>query len=487
MRVPALAGRTVRRILVGGLLVAVGVVAGAVAFGIQPDVGGSVGPGTVAIDPSFGGDTVVDLPPLGLIRADTHRGPLGFGARVDRIDLDAAGTVALDADPAALLRAQVETDLRPLLWRLGRQSLLAAVIAGSVVGLVLPRRRLRYVGATLAGSVGFVVVAGALTVTSFDPDAFDRPEFEGALAAAPDIVSTVQQHVDDVGVVEGRLAALSDRVVGLYESAEGDVGPNSADTVILHVSDLHSNPVGIQLVEETAKKFDVDAIIDTGDVTSFGAPIESVVIDRIAEIDIPYYVVPGNHDSDQIRAAMVAAGIEVLDPEVIDIGGVEVLGMGDPSFTADNKVSDETFQQNLREASEELRRLVLRARPDIVAVHNRLQLEDSLGLFPVGLAGHVHRPGLRYEQGSVIVEAGSSGATGVGAFMSDRDLPYEMQLLQFEDGRLVAVDRISFEGTDGAFRLERLLIDSGRIAGYPDPEEPSSGLFAPLDPIFPPR
>lgn len=468
-------------------LVVIGGLAGAAGFVLQPAVSGAVGPGTVVIDPSLrSGDTVVDLPPLGQIRADTHRGPLGFSARLTRIDLDRAGLVARDQDPAGVLRRQVESDLRPLLTDLGRQSVLVALIAGAGAALLLPQRRLRYAAGTIAGSVGFLVLAGAVTAVSFDPNSFDQPEFEGALSAAPDILSTVQRHVEDVEVVESRLAALSDRVVGLYTSLDGSAGPATADTVILHVSDLHSNPVGIELVEVAAERFGADAIIDTGDLTSFGADLEQAVVERMGRIPTPYYLVPGNHDAVGIRRSLTAAGVEVLDPGVVEISGIRVLGVGDPTFTADNQVSREVFQENLAAAAEETSRLVRQHRPDVVAVHNPAQFEAALGTFDVGLAGHRHAPALDYVEGSIVVEAGSAGATGFEALMSEEDLPYEMQLLQFNDGRLVAVDRVAFEGTGGAFRLERILIDNDRVDGYPDNEEVGP-LIAPLPPRRPPE
>ncbi len=462
-------------------LVVLGVGAGVVAFALQPPVSGTVGPGSITIDPSLrAGDTVVDLPPLGQIRADTHRGPFGFDARVDRIDFDRAGVVVHDKDPVAMLRSEVEADLRPLLWRLARQSAIAALVAGLLAGLVLPVRRMRNVGLVVAGSVGFVALAGAVTVRSFDPDSFDQPKFEGALAAAPDVINTVQRHIVNVNVVEGRLQALSDHVVGLYRSVEGDAPPAAGDTVILHVSDLHSNPVGIQLVEDTAHQFGVDAILDTGDLTSFGASFEELVVDRIAKIvDVPYYVVPGNHDSKAMRAALAGAGIEVLDPGVVEIGGIKILGLGDPTFTADNHVSTPRYERNLAASAERVRRLIRVQHPDVVAVHNPRQLDASLGRFEVGLAGHLHRPSVSYEDGSVVVVAGSAGATGVGALLTDETLPYEMELLRFTAGRLFAVDRIAFDGTDGAFRLERVLIDPDRVAGYPDRDRLPS-LFSPL-------
>ena len=469
-----------RRLFLAVVLAALGAAVGAAAFALQPAVSGQVGPGSVAIDPSLRpGDTVVDLPPLGQIRADTHSGPMGFDARVERIDIDEAGLLARGQDPAGVLRAQVESDLRPLLRDLARQSLVVALIAGIGIAMVLPRRRLRYAAATVAGSLGFLVVAGGATAATFEPGSFDQPEFEGALAAAPDILNTVQRHVEDVEVVESRLAALSERVVSLYRSVEGGTVSSPADTVVLHVSDLHSNPIGIALVEQTADRFEVDAIVDTGDLTSFGASIEDAVVERITRIDTPYYVVPGNHDSTAIRRSLASAGIEVLDPGMVQVGDIRILGVGDPTFTADNDVSDDAVEEDLAEAAEETRRLIRQRRPDIVAVHNPAQLDAAVGSFDIGIAGHKHEPSLDYVDGSAVIVAGSAGATGVGALLSEEDLPYQMQLLRFEDDRLVAVDRVAFEGTDGEFRLERIRIDNDEIEGYPDTEE-AEPLIGPL-------
>lgn len=454
--------------------VALGVAAGALSFSLQPDVKGPLGPGDVTIDVGVRkSHTSLDLPPLGRLRADSHQGPLGFDVRVDRIDLeqagDLAGSFARGSDPVGRLRANIEDDMEPLLRSIVLRSLIMATLAGVVVGLVLPRRRVRYVVGTVAGSVGFVAAAGAVTFASFSPQSFDQPRFEGTLAAAPDVLNTIQRHIDDVSVVESRLEALSSRLVGLYASVDG-AGPSLADVRILHVSDLHSNPVGIELVEQTAEQFEADAIIDTGDLTSFGATVEELVVQRISRIEIPYYVVPGNHDHPAIRRALVEAGVDVLDPGMANIEGVRVLGVGEPSYTADNRLPLERWDRMLDESAADVRRRVDATEPDVVAVHNAKQLGDAYGRFAVGLAGHTHRFDLRYEDGSAVLVTGSAGATGVGALTEFEDLPYEMQLLQFEQGRLVAIDRLAFAGTDGEFRLERILVDPDRIDAYPDTE-----------------
>src|SRR5690606_27856544 len=101
--------------------------------------------------------------------------------------------------------------------------------------------------------------------------AFGEPRFEGELARAPAIVSAVERGVGDLDVVRGRVETLAQRLADLYAVSAGALpGGAPGETAILHVSDLHLNPLGAQLVVELAEAFDVDAVLDTGDVTTFG-------------------------------------------------------------------------------------------------------------------------------------------------------------------------------------------------------------------------
>lgn len=79
--------------------------------------------------------------------------------------------------------------------------------------------------------------------------------------------------------------------------AAGQTGGVSGESLVLHVSDIHSNPLGLELAFRLAESFEVDAVLDTGDLTSFGLPIEASIIELIADLDIPYLWVPSNHDS----------------------------------------------------------------------------------------------------------------------------------------------------------------------------------------------
>ena len=39
---------------------------------------------------------------------------------------------------------------------------------------------------------------------------------------------------------------------------------------VLHVSDIHNNPVAFDFMEQIINNFNVDFVIDTGDITDYG-------------------------------------------------------------------------------------------------------------------------------------------------------------------------------------------------------------------------
>ena len=228
---------------------------------------------------------------------------------------------------------------------------------------------------------------------------------------------------------------------------------------ILHVSDIHSNPLAIEIVQRLAERFDVAAVLDTGDLTSFGYPIESQLGNLIAQIDRPYLFVPGNHDSDTNRTAVAQyPNVQLLDGEVVDIDGVDILGVADPTFTASNEVDDEEAAEIKNDFAPAVERLVEREDPDVLAVHDRRIGIDAFGAVPLVVSGHFHEQSESIEDGTRVITVGSTGATGIGSFTIDDDLAYEGEILHFARGELRLVDYFWLEGVSGNYRIERRVI-----------------------------
>lgn len=458
-----------RRLAIAMGSIAVGAVAAVALLGLLSPVSGDVGPGRVELRASWDRDHRTDLivPPLGRISADTHDGPVGLSARVKTIDIEAVRGLAGDADPEGRLTREAQDDLRPLVeWFVVRATLLAALI-GALATALLPWRRWSHLPLGALGGAAAVGGLLALTAMSFDPQAFAEPRFEGPLSEAPRIIETVQRNIEDFDDVRSRIDVLGAQIGDLYATSVTDaLATTEGEVRILHVSDIHLNPVGLEVAGELAEQFDVDAILDTGDLTSFGLPFESRIAGLIEDLPVPYLVVPGNHDSDVNRRALADFdNITVLDPGVTAVRDVRIAGIGDPSFTATNELEDEDVAADLMAQQPEVEALVAESTPDLLAVHNPRQADSVIGAVPLVVAGHVHEHRVEEEDGTILTTAGSTGATGLGSFTVDTDLAYEASVLRFVDGRLRGIDAVSLRGTGGEFRLDRRVFPVEEDAG----------------------
>lgn len=430
-----------------------------------------LGPGTVEVDvrPAVTGSTRLALPPLGAIQAPTHAVPARVDLELREIDVleaietDAGpdGLTAQDARP--LVEAAIRVDLRAALFTLGWTLALTAALCGLVAAAAFPGRRSwrRLLAGAVIGpaSVAVLVVPVAL---SFDPDAFvTEPELSGQLGSAEQLLNRVGTLETPFGSVGSRTRVLSERLAGLYSATITDrIARAEGEVVLLHVSDLHLNAVGLSLARDLAESFDVDAVLDTGDITSFGFEPEADFTEQLAGIDVPYYLVPGNHDSEAVRRRLAASDdVILLDDDVVDVEGVRILGVADPTVTALRRIPRDELNETYRDQFGRTSRLVDRERPDLLAVHNPVQARPVIGDVGAVAAGHLHRSEIEVVDGTVIAVVGSSGATGVGNLLVDESEPYRFQLLRFVDGELVAVDQLELRGAGGDLRLDRRLID----------------------------
>lgn len=429
-----------------------------------------LGPGTVRaqVEPSLQGRTELSLPPLGTITARTHRAPVQLGLELREVDvLDAierAGRPdAVSAnDPLPVIEAAVRSDLGAAAVRLVLSLAAVAAACGVVAALAYPgpRSLLRLLAGAGIG-LGTVTVLVAPAALGYDPDAFVRqPTFTGQLGSAEEVLTRVGSLETSFGSVESRTRLLSERIAGLYSaSINDDIARSDGEVVLLHVSDLHLNTVGLSLARDLADSFSVDAVVDTGDITSFGFEPEAAFTDLLGDFEVPYYVVAGNHDSESVRARLQQSDdVIYLDEQVADIAGLKVLGMADPTVTALRRVPQDQLDRTYRAQFPVTRRLVRTEQPDLLLVHNPVQIRPVIGMVPVAAAGHLHRDSIDVVDGTVITVVGSSGATGLGNLIVDEDASYQFQLLRFVDNRLVAIDRIELRGAGGDFVLDRRLI-----------------------------
>jgi predicted phosphodiesterase len=448
-----------RRKILATLLV--GCVAGVVslfALRFVPPAQHSLGPTTLSTTASVGiGHTTLFVPPLGTVVANTHLSPLNLRLTVTSVDPDALGDAVTEPTNRELFIKELEQDLRATAARVALQLMVGALVLGALVAALLPRRRL---GSIFAGSIGGLVVVGSviwLTAQTFNVSAFEQPRFTGALERAPQVIDALAGSVQSFEGLRSRYTTAAERLSDLLSIAAVPTSdPQQDSTAILHIGDIHSNPLGVQFADELARRFDVDAVLDTGDLTSFGEPIEARIASLIANFDVPYLFVPGNHDSNANRRSLSNANnITLLDGDSVDIGGVDILGYADPTFTATNETSTEEGNEIRSQAALEVAELVSDDMPNVLAVHDSRLAADAIGSVPLVLCGHTHERAFDQEDGTVTLTVGSTGATGLGSFIVESDLPYEAEIIYFKEGVAVAFDYVSVTGLGTDFEVQR--------------------------------
>ena len=425
---------------------------------VSPQLGSAVrevGPGSVAIGfaPDLHGRTTLVLPPVGRASADTHRGPVHLTLELRSLDvpklLSNGGRVDRDA-----LEASIQDDIRSAMIVAWLRFVGVSVLVGGAASALLPVRHLRSIaaGGLVGGLLAGLLAASALP--GFDIAEFDELTYEGPVNAGTQLLQTM---TSDTGVVGERVDALANKLVGLYSASVNDSLADSPDEVVfLHISDLHLNPIGARLARQLAESFDVDAVIDTGDTTSFGTRFEQNYAELLANFDVPYLFVAGNHDSPVNRAAIKATpGITAIGGRSVTIRGVTIAGYDDPVITTLDKVPAAERERIQREAAPKLAELIETSTPDMVAVHNPVILQSIVGTVPVAIAGHQHQFRLGARDGTLVEVAGSTGATGLGSLLVESDLPASATLLRFRDGELVAIDELEIVGTSGDLQVRR--------------------------------
>ncbi|WP_326555027.1 metallophosphoesterase family protein [Micromonospora sp. NBC_01813] len=483
--------RATRRIGVALAVVAVslaGVVLG-LLLGARADV--EIGPfsAEMSVTPAVNGGTTVAIPPLGSLHVDSHQGPIQLSIQLG--SLDQVRTLALLDDPAAITRASqtVVGDVTDGVLRLGIRTIAVAVLTTLILAALVFRdtRRVAWSGTLALLITGGSIGVAALTIR---PEAIEEPRYEGLLVNAPAVVGDVQQIASNYNRYAEQLQHIVTNVsriyttvstLPVYEAAEGT-------TRVLHVSDMHLNPTGWPMIRTVVEQFDIDLVIDTGDMTDWGSEPEATYVASIAQLDVPYVFIRGNHDS--IRTQEAVAGQPnaiVLDNEITTVAGLTIAGIGDPRFTPDKQTSpaDGGLSRPVAEqvigVGEQLAATVRgSAEPvDIALVHDPVSAGPLSGTTPLVLAGHTHNREVRQlaqipgEQSTLLMVEGSTGGAGLRGLEGEEPTPLAMSVLYFDaEQRLQAHDDIKVGGTGQAqVTLERHVI-AGPVE--PDPVDPSA-------------
>jgi predicted phosphodiesterase len=452
------------------LVILIATVAGIGAFALAASATRGVGPVTASVHltPAINGGTTLALPPLGRVGADTHAGPLAVRISLESVDLARLEALATNG---TVQNAEVEQwieELKTMALSAAARGLAAALAFAAFVAVALTHRaREALVSIALTGVL--VIGSIALAATTFDQQAFREPTFEGALTYAPAAFSLVQQKVTDIRSLQREAKWLAADLASYYGAAQSIApGGSLPETYrVLHVSDTHLDPVGAQLAADLAEAYDVAFTVDTGDLAYFGTEQEAKLAASQLHPTRPYYVVPGNHDSEAVLRAITAnPNVHVIDDETtVTARGLVLTGVGDPAGRS------EAYEPDPKKAAAAGRRYAEEsheATADIVAVHSPASGEAFEGLTPLVLSGHTHRPSLDENGVTIFLGAGTTGGVTFGDNKSDPHVPHSADILYYsarEPHRLVAIDQIEVYGKTKQSSIRRTVIDEAFVRG----------------------
>jgi predicted phosphodiesterase len=420
----------------------------------------------VGLHAGFGaGETTIGLAPLGEMRADTHDAPLRVGATLTDVNI-ARLTDDLRSKSTGEIAEDVERGARDRLRPFALRTLAVATLGALVTGVAVFRRRWR--STVIAGVTALVVVGGSLAATwrTFRPDAFAEPTFVGTLRLAPQLLGPANEITERLDAFRANVERIVGGAARAYAALEPQTIGGTGDLRVLHISDVHLNTIGMDFAVELASGFDVDLVIDTGDLTSYGTSVEEAIASQIPRFRRPYVFVRGNHDAPSVAARVDATkNGRVLEHEAKTVEGLRIYGAPHPAFTENQQedVDSEELAERAREATDDLTEAVLglRRRPDVVAVHDDRMAEGLGGVVPVVVSGHFHRSRAQTLDGTVFLRAGSTGGAGVNMFTEAEPVPLSAEVLYFDEEptpRLVAYDLIEQSPTTGRLTIQRHVV-----------------------------
>lgn len=420
----------------------------------------------VAVTFSDLGVSEIHFPPLGFVRARTHFSPLCLQVSLLGIDLERLRDLLFSGMSRAEIYARFLPPVRKVVFAFSARILLVAALGGGLGALIIGPRH--WSGFFKGSAIGLAAVLFllVLTVVTFTPTGPTDFEYKGMLQAAPWMVALFQKAFGRVETMAEHIQLMSANLYSLLQRVEdfGQAELTGVDLRVLHVSDIHNNPVAMELVERVAASFAVDLVIDTGDITDFGTPLEVELLSRLDDWPVPYVIVLGNHDSPAIANHLAAIpAVTLLKGEVVEIAGLKIMGISDPAAQRETMLPAEP--EELAAAVDQGEQLLARSgKPDILAVHEQRLALPFAGKVPVILHGHSHSPQIREIEGSVVIDAGTSGAAGIRGLQSTEEIPYTLVLLHFSRGEhhwpLVAADTISLYYRQGAFGFRRTVFNA---------------------------
>lgn len=413
------------------------------------------------------GGTVVAVPPVGRLFFKTHHTPWQLVITLDEIDFMKLEKQLKTLPPKDTWLQILQHEMVKTVVKLFTLVTLCGIL-GAVVALLLLRIRPGSCRFWYGIFVSLAVIALLLgtTVLTYDEYAVHSPRYQGVLASAPWAMNLISMGLDNIETIGNNLKNISQELPMLYKQAGAtkNLSVLQTDLAVLHVSDIHNNPAAFDFINELAVNFKINFILDTGDLTDYGTPLEANITNQFSRIKIPYVFIPGNHDSPfLLKQLKQVRRVKILDRGYLKINGLLIAGIADPASLNDGSDMappplQDTFKKKLAETV-----MALDQTPDLIAVHNLLTAEDFIGKVPLIAHGHDHQYGITTQQHTVIDDAGTTGAAGLRG-LTENGVPYSATILYWKKNtsgklKLYAADSIKIDGVQGLFTITRHILN----------------------------
>ncbi|HEY6811965.1 MAG TPA: metallophosphoesterase [Propionibacteriaceae bacterium] len=329
------------------------------------------------------------------------------------------------------LKAEAVLLLGVAIWRLRRQ-----LLPPWIVSRVTTRRAVAVYVTVLALIVGSILVPQRPKDPRYQVSIADAGRFSSLTVDSVLLADVLDRGIKGVKLLSARQQRavknyVDNAAINLSKQLDAVPKPSSDESMILGFSDLHCNQAMTDLISRLARVTKPSVVLSSGDDTVNGTAAERGCIRREAAISngTPFVVATGNHDSDITEAQMRAAGMTVLDGQVLEIRGLSVLGDDDPEHnipfsvdrTNDRPESEEQMAQRLVDLARNKHTDVLLVHQPVAArvIMNAVNPPASLVLW-----GHYHAQSgprvITHEDGSwtVGMQEGTAGGVRQPTFTS---------------------------------------------------------------------
>ena len=409
------------------------------------------------------GYTRLELPPIGSVEAKTHLPPFSLVLNLQSIDLNGLQQLLSIPDSKDVLL----TTLAAIKWQLLGQLLLRATIVaalGGAWGSSWVRRSWRDLIQGSITGILLVLMVMIITAATYNPQALVNPVYRGALAGAPWVLGLAQNAWHNWNALgsTAKIFVRNLRQVMAQATTQLPLEQIDRDFKILHVSDLHNNPQAIDFILDICDNLAPDIIIDTGDLTDFGTPLEEALFSRLSLLRTPYYLVLGNHDSPAVAESVAKIpGLVLLDGST-KAGSIRMIGSRDPASWTDAIAPSSSEQISIQADLIQSWLQTSNEQPFLLAVHDPRTAQLLVGQIPLILTGHTHINMVESKGGTVLVNAGTTGGAGLRGLLGEKEVPLTASLLYVDttgsEPTLDAVDVISLYPRENRFELIRTVI-----------------------------